>query len=164
VLADRPALKIEIAGRVDPEKDREGLRKALFDRKLKAQKLKELVKRGESAASVDEVNVAPEEYVTYLTKVYKEEDLPNKPTNFLGIAKSLPQNEMAQLLLDSLAPTDDDLRRLATQRAQTVRDYLLNVGRLDPQRVFLLESATAHDKTGEKKAPATLSRVDLAIK
>jgi hypothetical protein len=164
VLADRPALKVEIAGRVDPEKDREGLRKALFDRKLKAQKLKELVKRGESATSVDEVTVAPEEYGTYLTKVYKEEDLPNKPTNFLGIAKSLPQKEMEQLLLDSLAPTDDDLRRLATQRAQAVRDYLLNAGRLDPQRVFLLDSAAAQDKTGEKKAPATLSRVDLAIK
>lgn len=164
LLADRPALKVEIAGRVDPEKDWEGLRKALFERKLKAQKVKDLITRGESATSVDDVKIEPDEYLTYLTKVYKEEDLPNKPTNFLGITKSLPQNEMEQLLLDRLAPTDDALRRLATQRAQVVRDYLLKAGQLDPQRVFLLESAAAQDKTGEKKAPTTLSRVDLAIK
>lgn len=164
-LVDRPGLNVEIAGWVDREKDREGLRKVLFERKLKVQKVKDLIARGESAASVDEVKIESDEYLPYLTKVYKEEDLPNKPTNFLGIAKSLPQNEMERLLLDSINPSDDDLRRLATQRAQSVRDFLIKSGQLEPQRLFLLDIGTAMpEKAPEKKAPTKLSRVDLAIK
>lgn len=165
VLADRPALNVEVVGKVDPEKDREGLRKALFDRKLKAQKVKDLVKRGESAASADDVAIDPAGYPTYLTRVYKEEDLPNEPTNFLGMTKSLPQPEMEQLILASIAPTDDDLRQLATQRAQAVREFLIRTGQLDPARIFLLDAGTpAPEKAGEKKPPGKLSRVELAVK
>ncbi len=165
VLADRPSLNVEVTGRVDAQNDREGLRKASFDRKLKAQKVKDLIKRGESAASVEDTTIGPDEYLTYLTRAYKDEDVPNKPTNFLGIAKSLPQNEMEQLLLDTIAPSDDDLRRLAAQRAQAVRDFLVKSSQLAPQRIFLLDAgAAAPEKSGAKPAAGKLSRVDLAIK
>src|SRR5690606_16027270 len=54
-LVDRPGLKLDITGRADPVQDREGLRRVRFDQQVKAQKLKELVKRGEAVKSVDEV-------------------------------------------------------------------------------------------------------------
>ena len=44
VLQDRPGIKLDIEGHVDLEKDRDGLLDLTFQRKLKAQKLKEMVR------------------------------------------------------------------------------------------------------------------------
>ncbi len=49
-LFDRPALKLEIEGHVDVERDKEGLRQYLFKKKVKAQKLKDLLKKGQPAS------------------------------------------------------------------------------------------------------------------
>ncbi len=43
ILQDRPTLKLEITGRTDPEADREGLKKASIDRKVRELKLKVMV-------------------------------------------------------------------------------------------------------------------------
>ena len=51
-LHDRPSLKLDIEGHVDLEKDKEGLIQYLFDKKLKAQKLNEMVKKGQPAVAV----------------------------------------------------------------------------------------------------------------
>ena len=45
-LQDRPSLKMEIEGHVDMEKDKEGLKQLLFNRKIKVQKLNEMTKKG----------------------------------------------------------------------------------------------------------------------
>src|SRR5262249_16326088 len=54
-LADRPALKLDATGHSDPAKDKEGLRQYRFEQQIKAQKLKDAVKKGSSVTSVDEV-------------------------------------------------------------------------------------------------------------
>ena len=56
-LHDRPAIKMDVEGHVDPERDREGLKQYLFDKKLKAQKLNEIVKAGQPALPVDDLKV-----------------------------------------------------------------------------------------------------------
>ncbi len=58
-LEDRPALKLDIEGYADTENDREGLKQLLFNRKIKAQKLNEMVKKGQPAVPVDEVKIEP---------------------------------------------------------------------------------------------------------
>lgn len=45
-LSDRPGLKMEIAGRVDADSDKGGLRHASLERKVKSQKLKTMLKSG----------------------------------------------------------------------------------------------------------------------
>ena len=52
-LQERPGLSLEIEGTADPKQDREGLQRFLFERKLKAQKLTELVEGGASVSSPD---------------------------------------------------------------------------------------------------------------
>jgi hypothetical protein len=87
---------------------------------------------------LDRVTIAPEEYLKYLTLAYKNESFP-KPRNLLGLAKSLPQEEMENLILTHIEIIDDDLQELAKQRANVVREYLLTVGQLDAGRIFLVE-------------------------
>ncbi|MHB8880961.1 MAG: DUF748 domain-containing protein [Thermodesulfovibrionales bacterium] len=159
-LSDRPSLKLEIEGHVDTEKDREGLRKYTFERKLKAQKLKELVKKGVAASPVDEIKIETAEYPVYLKMAYKDEKFP-KPRNIIGIAKDLPVPEMEKLMLTHIEIKEDDLRRLASQRALNVREKLVQAGKLEPERVFLVEPKAL---APEKKEGLSNSRVDLRLK
>ncbi len=159
-LYDRPSLKLDIEGHVDIEKDREGLREYIFNKKIKAQKLKEMIKKGLTAVPVDEVKIEKEEYPKYLKMAYKEEKFP-KPRNILGMAKSLPDPEMEKLIRTHIEVKDDDLRLLASQRALKVRDRILNSKKVEPERVFLIEPKSL---SPEKKEGLRDSRVDFKLK
>ena len=159
-LADRPDLSMEIEGFVDIEKDREGLRQFTFNNKVRAQKLKEIVDDGRESVSIDEITIEPEEYEKYLRKAYKEETFP-KPRNIIGFAKKLPVPEMEKLILAYIEITDDDLRLLASDRALTVKDYLLKSGQVDQKRIFLTESQSLQPEEKEKLGN---SRVDFKLK
>ena len=106
VLTERPALKLEIEGHVDIEKDREGMRQQIFRRKIAAQKLADLASTGRPAPALDNVHVDAAEYTKYLTRAYKAEKFP-KPRNFIGMAKDLPVPEMEKLMLTHIQTTDD---------------------------------------------------------
>lgn len=159
-LHDRPSLKMDIEGHVDMEKDREGLKQYLFNRKIKAQKLNEMVKKGQPAIPVDEVKIEPKEYEKYLKMAYKEEKFP-KPKNVIGMAKDLPAPEMEKLMLTYTEVKEGDLRTLATQRAVKVKDAILKSGQVEPERVFILEPKSL---APEKKEKVKDSRVDFKLK
>jgi len=159
-LYDRPALKMDIGGYADPEKDREALREHLFKGKIKAQKLKEMVKKGATPVPLDEVSVSAEEYPKYLKMAYKEEKFP-KPRNFIGIAKDLPVPEMEKLMLTHTQVNDDALRILASDRALSVKDHILKSGKVEQERIFLVESKALQ---AEKKEKVKESRVDFKLK
>jgi uncharacterized protein involved in outer membrane biogenesis len=159
-LNDRPALKLDITPRVDPQTDREGLRRYRFEQQVKAQKLKDVVKQGTAVKSVDEVKIEPQEYEKYLRRAYKEAKFP-KPRNFIGIAKDLPVEEMEKLMLANIQVGDDDLVQLANQRGQTVKDALTQGGGIDPARVFLVAPKL---EAGGGDAQPKGGRVDFALK
>ena len=159
-LSDRPALKLDVEGHVDPERDREGLKQFLFQRKLKAEKLKEIVKKGEPAVPVDDVKIDPQEYPKYLKLAYKEEKFP-KPKNILGMAKDIPAPEMEKLMMTYTEVKESDLRSLANQRAMNVKDAIVKPGKVEPDRIFLLEPKPVPP---EKKEKLKDSRVELKLK
>jgi hypothetical protein len=159
-LHDRPSLKMDIEGHVDMEKDKDGLKQYLFNRKVKAQKLNEMVKKGQPAVPLDEIKIEPPEYAKYLKMAYKEEKFP-KPKNVIGIAKDLPVPEMEKLMLTHIEVKESDLRTLASQRAMKVKDAILKSGQVEPERVFLLEPKSL---APEKKEKVKDSRVDFKLK
>ena len=159
-LHDRPALKLDIEGHVDLEKDKDGLIQYLFNKKLKAQKLREMLKNAQPAIPVDEVKIEPAEYGKYLKMAYKEEKFP-KPSNFLGMAKDLPVPEMEKLMLTHIEIKEGDLRTLASQRSMRVEDAILKSGQVEPERVFIVEPKSL---APEKKEKVKDSRVDFKLK
>jgi hypothetical protein len=159
-LHDRPNLKLQAAGRFSGEKDLEGLRSVRVERKLKAQKLSELAKKGGAPASVDDVVVEAAERETYLRKAYRKEKFP-KPRNALGIAKDLPPAEMEKLMLANEPAGPDDLRQLALARAGAVKEYLTGPGTVDAARVSVEEPAAEPAAAKDKARP---SRVDFALR
>ncbi|HMK60149.1 MAG TPA: DUF748 domain-containing protein [Dissulfurispiraceae bacterium] len=159
-LNDRPALKMDISGHFDAEKDREGLKQFLLSRKVKAQKVKELAKGGTEIQSVDEIKVTDQEYPEYLKRAYKQEKFP-KPRNFIGIAKDIPAPEMEKLILTNTTVSEEDLKTLATSRAQAVRNYLVQSSKVDPERIFIAETKATNS---EKKEGLKSSRTDFKLK
>ncbi|MDR4517056.1 MAG: DUF748 domain-containing protein [Nitrosomonas sp.] len=137
VLKDRPALRLEIAGYVDPVKDYEGLKYAFLQRQVKAQKLAADAKKGKTGGALADVKLTPEEYSEYLETVYKAADF-EKPTNFLGLTKSLPDAEMEQLLLAHIEVSNDDMQDLAEDRAVAAQNWLLDKGEISGERLFVL--------------------------
>ncbi|WP_398309493.1 DUF748 domain-containing protein [Zoogloea sp.] len=159
-MNDKPGLKLDIAGRVDTLNDPEGLKRALLLGKVEALKVKDMARKGESVEEGGRVSVSPAEYPALLGRVYAGEKFP-KPRNMIGMAKDLPVPEMEKLILASIQVGDDELRLLAQQRAQAVKTWLLEQGKVPAERVFLLASRSGDDG---KHPKARVSRVDFSLR
>jgi uncharacterized protein involved in outer membrane biogenesis len=159
-MTDKPGLKLDIAGRVDTLNDPEGLKRALLLGKIEALKVKDMARKGESVEEGGRVSVSPTEYPALLGRVYGAEKFA-KPRNMIGLAKELPAAEMEKLILASIQVGDDELRLLAQQRAQAVKTWLLEQGKVPAERVFLLAPRSGDDG---KHPKARISRVDFSLR
>lgn len=160
-LNDRPAIKLEITGRTDPDSDREGLKRAMIDRKVRALKLKDMVARGESTEA-DKVTVSQQEYAALLKRVYKEEKF-SKPRNVVGLQKDLPVSEMEKLIVDNTTVGDSDLTELGNRRAQAAKDWLTSTGQVPADRIYIL-AAKSSDDSEKKNGAETGARVDFSLR
>ncbi len=151
-LADHPALTITICGRVDPKLDLPGLREAWVAEQVRAQKIRDL--GGE--ADPESVQVTPAEYNKYLEKAYFKAKFP-KPRNYIGLAKTLPPDEMKKLMLTNAPVNDDSLSKLADARANLARRYL--AATVPPSRLSV--AAPKLNAEGIKDGPTT--RADLSL-
>ncbi|WP_261527562.1 DUF748 domain-containing protein [Burkholderia multivorans] len=156
MLTEKPSIRLDLIGRVDPDKDTPGLRTAYVDRLVRQQKLKDVVGQGESIDPMT-VNVEPGEYDKYLTRAYKAADF-KKPRNLIGLQKTMPEADMKKALAEHAPADDNALRALAQQRAQAVRQYL--EGKIDAKRVFVV--APKLDAKGIEDKGAT-TRVDFGL-
>lgn len=156
MLTEKPSIRLDLIGRVDPAKDTPGLRDAYVDRLVRQQKLKDVIGQGESVDPMS-VKVDQAEYEKYLTRAYKAADF-KKPRNLVGLQKTLPEADMKQALADHAPADDNALRALAQQRAQAVRQYL--DGKIDSSRMFVVASKL--DAKGIEDKGAT-TRVDFGL-
>lgn len=156
MLTEKPSIRLDLIGRVDPAKDTSGLGDAYVERLVRQQKLKDVVGQGESIDPMS-VKVEPAEYSKYLTRAYKAADF-KKPRNVIGLQKTLPDADMKKALAEHAPADDNALRALAQQRAQAVRQYL--DGKIDSSRVFIV--APKLDAKGIEDKGAT-TRVDFGL-
>lgn len=159
-LQDRPGLKLELAGSADPAVEEEGLKRARLEYRVKAQKATELARQGKASGNVAEITLTEEEYARYLERVYKASDV-KKPRNLIGIAKTLPVEQMETLLLDNATLGAGGMERLARDRGIAVQEWLVEKGGIDQARVFLLAPRVGVE--APKGAPAG-GRVDFSLR
>jgi uncharacterized protein involved in outer membrane biogenesis len=160
-LNDRPGLKLDIVGRVEPTADAEGVRRAKYEAKLRGVKLRQLTRGGGESVDPAKVTISDQERPALIAAVYADEKIPDKPRNVIGIAKAIPAPEMEQLILKNLTASPDDLRALATARAAVVRDYIEHTGKVQRDRLFLVEPKLNAEGIKDKGAP---TRVDFSLK
>jgi hypothetical protein len=153
-------LKLEITGRADPEADKEGVKRACHRTRHEGREAEgsEEGRRGQVAGRHRD---SPEESKLYLTRAYKEAKFP-KPRNMIGMQKDLPVEEMEKLMLTNFPASDDDLKALATRRAEAVQAWLVEQGKVPPERVFLLPPKVEAEEKAEGKAKG--SRADFSLR
>lgn len=157
-LNDRPHIKLDIEGYVDAKQDRQALKKADLDRRIKTQKIKETTKDVQQDA-IDNVKLSDQEYDKYFKQVYRAADF-SKPRNILRMQKSLPAAEMEKLMLANIDVTDSNLRQLAARRAQNVKELMLQ-SEIAADRIFIVEPKNL---TPEKKDKVKDSRANFKLK
>ncbi len=153
-MKERPLLELEVAGFAPPEADKAALAEAAFLGKLQMQKYMELQESGKAPKSPKDIKISPEEYPEWLEEAYGAEEF-DKPKNVLGLDADVSVEEMEQLMRDHIEITNHDLRALALTRAGEVRNHLLKLGEIAPERVFLVE---------EPKDTGQGGRVELRFK
>lgn len=150
-LLDRPGLTLEITGQADPDADRAALGRALLDRRLRARKLEETTGKGVEGGALRDVTLSAEERQRYLLALAREAagapvSAPagsgtaaakgNKAAVPTVAAEDVPRLE--EVLLAGQTVGEDELRQLAERRGRSVRNWLVEEGKVPVERVFLL--------------------------
>lgn len=155
-LTERPALKIEITGRVDPVKDAQGLREQWLENRMREVRRDQLINEGKTPPPLEDIDLPDDQRDALLADAYDAADI-EKPRNLIGLAKTLPPEQMRELMLNAAPSGPDELAELAKHRAQAVRDWLVGVGKINATRIFLVPP-----KASDAAEPA--SRVDFSLK
>jgi uncharacterized protein involved in outer membrane biogenesis len=161
-LADRPGLKLEVSGEAGPDADRDGYKRYVLEQKLKALKVEQSGRRKPAPTAAD-VAIEPGEIDALTKGVYRKETFA-KPKNILGLAKDLPRPEMEQLILANIPAGDEELRRLARERAEAVRNFLVEQAKIAPERVSVTDGRTDTSTAKDKETGPPKSRVTFALK
>ncbi|SAK86235.1 AsmA family protein [Caballeronia catudaia] len=156
-LVDKPSVRVDVTGRVDPKTDEPALRAAWVDSQVKRAKVRDMSSSGENV-DWNAIKVSGADYDKYLAKVYKSADF-KKPTNLIGMTKSLPDDDMKAALTKNAPVDEGSLRDLAQRRAQAVQEYF--DGKIDNTRIFVVAPKLSADDIKDKGAG---SRVELGLK
>lgn len=136
-LQGRPGLTLEMAPRIDAERDLKALRYAAL----------------QAAIAPEGKKVADEEYAKSVRAAYVRAKLPGDPQQMSVAA-------METGLMEKLAIGEEQLRALSAARGEAVRGYLVDKGQLPAERLVM---AAAGGK-GEPEPTARGSRVEFALR
>jgi hypothetical protein len=115
-LYERPGLQLEIAGSIDPEADRDGLRRAGLDKQIRTREWTSLGKSERATTTPDQIMLTPKEHAAWVKKLYGEaldKGVINAAfiaanTNLAALAAQIPsrsgKNEKGATLLMKVPP------------------------------------------------------------
>jgi hypothetical protein len=153
-LAERPRLRLDITGAADSSVDGRALAEAKLLTQLKQAKfVQQPSSSAQATGSVELLELTNEEEAQYLMQLYekkygasaisKVERTPNvQESGSEGKSPQVPTvAEMKAKLLEGIFLDEGQLRVLAQERAQQIRDYLIQKGHVQGNQVFLVEVA-----------------------
>ncbi|MDR2220087.1 MAG: DUF748 domain-containing protein [Methylobacillus sp.] len=164
-MAKKPTLALSISPGFDPVNDKT----ALQEKSVRLAVLKEMditLGKGEQPGPIDLNNVKVQTAVENLHKDLKGESRSFKAVDAVrdyfreSKPEDLPRYEaMLKELKDTAKVSDDDLQTLATERAEAIRNYLVDQGLLAAERVSIGKAAQA---SGDEKTVPIKMELGLA--
>ena len=159
-LYERPGLQLEIAGSIDPEADRDGLRRASLDKEIRTRQWTSLRKSERATTTPGQITLTPEQHTDWVKKLYSEavgKGVINSAflvanTNLAAIAAQIPSRsgeteKDATLLIQrssAIAPKSSKAGALSNQTKPVVPS--------DPMEALLLASIPVTDNDLEALA------------
>ncbi|MFP4194535.1 MAG: DUF748 domain-containing protein [Desulfobacterales bacterium] len=163
LLYERPELKIELTGYVDPRDDQKALAERALEQRIRKaveaerQRIREAEKEEPKAE-----DLSPDEKV--IRKLYKKEVLsgPDVPGDAKPLAdESLTIEEMKEKIRQQIEIDDKELHLLAQKRTKAVKDFILKDERIEESRLFLREAESMSPPEPEEFKE---SRVQLGLR
>ena len=159
-LTERPGLKLEIAGRVDPKRERDAIKRQRLDMRLRLLQRREAGERlseAEERAALEppatgHSAIDKAEYPALVKQLYDEVTPADQAPAKSGSAKPAGLEDMEKVLLDTIEVDAEAVRVLALRRAQLVRDWLATQGKVSRSRMFTLAPRTGPDMTGPNRS------------
>ncbi|MEC4889765.1 MAG: DUF748 domain-containing protein [Nitrospira sp.] len=150
VLTERPGLSLDITGAADRQADRRVLAERQLREQLRQAKLKEA---GGSDREVKPDSPLPAEEEASLVAARFAQQFPSAGAS----EKPAPSvSEMKARLLEAMVVEEAALRLLARERAERIREWLIQEGEIGEARIFLVEAAL-------KEGTGTTVQTDLNL-
>jgi hypothetical protein len=152
-LKERPGLRIDLTGHINPEADRLAVTERRLQSRVKGLKFSDLEKTGRAPAHIRDVEFADrEEYLKYLGQTY----LALHPKAAPGTLQTLTEQDLEAGIRAAVTVPDHDLKALADQRTAVVQSHLIKDLGVSPEQVFRRDEAVAPKEKGQAQVKLSL--------
>lgn len=153
-LNDRPELRLEVEGKSSPSEDGHLVAQQRLDRELN-RRWKKAVDQGQAEPTATHTGVPEEAIPNLLEGIYQERLKQEVPGEWSELEAQVRNERMRNAILETWQGSEALLRRLAQERNETIKAYLVDIAGLSAQRVQLLDvGVEAIAENGE--VPTTL--------
>ena len=148
-LGERPALRLEVEGMSAPTMDGPLLAEQRLEQEYQNTWYSILQRRGDKVpASSRELVVAEDDKAVLLEGIYRSRLKQQPPAEWDELEDEERAARMRSAMIEHWSGNASLLRRLAQQRATSIKDYLVEQGLAD-QRVYLLDTGTTEAEDGQ---------------
>ncbi|MGF6170331.1 uncharacterized protein involved in outer membrane biogenesis [Pseudomonas moraviensis] len=140
-LKERPALRLEIEGTAAKSSDGPLLAEQRLEREYQYNYYKMLQRRGDKVPAQASLLQVPEgEKAALLEGIYRTRLKTQPPTEWKDLGKEERTAKMRQGVIAFWSGSDVLLRQLGQDRASTIKDYLVDKGKLEDDRVYFIDA------------------------
>lgn len=139
-LLDRPSLLLEVEGRSAPDQDGPLLGEQRLEREFQQRWFRQLQERGEEVPEdSSQLNVAEQDKLDMLDDIYKHRLKQDIPEAWQALSAEERASNLRQAITEYWGQRTAILRRLAQQRNDVIKAYLVDNANLEASRVYLLD-------------------------
>ncbi|MBQ0741725.1 MAG: DUF748 domain-containing protein [Pseudomonas sp.] len=150
-LRDRPSLLLEVEGMSAPAKDGPLIGEQRLEREFQQRKLRQLQERGEEVPEdSSQLIVAEEDKREMLENIYQTRLKQEIPAAWQALPAEERESKLRQAITSQWGQNTAILRRLAQQRNDSIKAYLVDNANLEASRVYLLDVGTDAEAEGEQ--------------
>ncbi|ELU02795.1 hypothetical protein CAPTEDRAFT_209497 [Capitella teleta] len=147
-LRDRPGLQLEVSGKTAKKSDWPLVAKSLLDKELTQHWTRDLQKQKKPVPEKLLLSTMDEE--THLRLLQKIAESIGSTEAQNSNAQDSTADAVTKQLLTQWPYNEHAMRQLAIDRAREIKDYLIDEGGLDPQRIFLLNVQSLAEGSTDK--------------
>ena len=160
-LKERPGLRLEVEGTSIAANDGPLLAQERLQSEFQNTWYKMEQRAGEQVpASPAEIEVPEDEKPVMLEGIYRARLKQQPPAEWAELDSEVRADKLRDAVLASWGSSDLLLRKLAQQRAASVKEYLVSQGGLEDQRIYLLDVRTLPGSDVEDEQIPTLLQLD----
>lgn len=140
-LRERPTLRLEIEGTSAADSDGPLLARQRLEREYQFTWYKILQRRGDKVpARAGLLEVPEDEKAPMLDGIYRARLKQQPPAQWADLGKEERQNQLRNAVLQFWGKNEVLLRELGQDRASSIKDYLVDKGKLEDERVYFIDA------------------------